>query len=251
MTDEVLYDVSRGITTITLNRPGKLNAINRDMNRALFDAWRRFEADASARVAILTGAGERAFCVGRDLSEPAEGVFTLESFPVIGISIEVTKPTIAAVNGLALGGGFLLAQMCDLCVAADTATFSIPEAKLGRGAAWAEPLVRMLPPRIAMEMLTTAAPMAADRLYQLGFLNAIVPLANLAETAGKLAASIAANAPLSVQACGRMVRMASSSGASMDRTAAEALFKHVYESDDAREGLQAFRERRPPQWKGA
>jgi enoyl-CoA hydratase/carnithine racemase len=250
MTDEVLYAVSDGIATITLNRPGKLNAINRDMNEALFAAWRRFEADTAARVAILTASGDRAFCVGRDLSEAADGIFTIESFPVIGISIEVTKPTIAAVNGLALGGGFLLAQMCDLCVAANSAAFSIPEAKLGRGAAWAAPLVRMLPPRVAMELLTTAASMPAERLYQLGFVNAVVPLSSLAETAGALAASIVANAPLSVRACGRMVRTVSSDGAPMDRVAAEALFKHVYESEDAREGLQAFRERRAPQWKG-
>lgn len=250
MTDEVLYAVSDGIATITLNRPSKLNAINRNMIDALFAAWHRFETDAAARVAILTAAGDRAFCVGRDLSEAADGIFTIDSFPVIGISIEVTKPTIAAVNGLALGGGFLLAQMCDLCVAAESATFSIPEAKLGRGAAWAAPLVRMLPPRVAMELLTTAASMSADRLYQLGFVNAVVPLSGLAETAAELAATIVANAPLSVQACGRMVRMAASPGAVMDRATAEALFKHVYESEDAREGLLAYRERRTPQWKG-
>ena len=250
MSNEVLYEVADGIATITLNRPHKLNALDRAANAALFDAWRRFESDDAARVAILAAAGDRAFCVGRDLSEATDGTFRIESFPLIGISIEISKPTIAAVNGLALGGGFLFAQMCDLCVAADTATFSIPEAKLGRGAAWAAPLVGMLPPRVVMELLITAEPLPAQRMHELGFVNAIVPRAELAASARRMAASIAANAPLSVRACRRLVHAAAAAGTGPDRAAAEAMFAGVYASADALEGLQAFRERRLPRWTG-
>lgn len=246
----VLYDVADGIATITLNRPARLNAIDAGSRQALFDVWRRFEADSAARVAILTGAGDRAFCVGRDLSEPAEGEFVLESFPILGVSVHVTKPTIAAVNGYALGGGFLFAQMCDLCVAADSATFAITEAKLGRGAAWAAPLVRMLPMRVAMELLVTAAPMPAARLHAAGFVNAVVPLPSLADTARGLARTIAANAPLAVAACKAMVGMIVEEGRALPRSEAEGMFRHVYTSNDAREGLAAFREKRAPRWTG-
>jgi enoyl-CoA hydratase/carnithine racemase len=219
------------------------------MVAALFDCWRAFETDASARVAILAAAGDRAFCVGRDLTEATDGAFEIQSFPILGISIGVTKPTIAAVNGLALGGGFLFAQMCDLCVAADNATFSIPEAKLGRGAAWAAPLVRMLSPRVAMELLLTATPLSAQRLHQLGFVNAVVPASELMGTATAMARAIAANAPLSVRACRHLVQ-ATAAGEMPDRAAAEAMFAEVYRSEDAEEGLRAFGEHRPPVWKG-
>ena len=247
---EVLYEVADGIATITINRPDRLNAINASASVALFDAWHRFEADASASVAILSASGDRAFCVGRDLSEPAEGNFRIESFPIIGASIDISKPTIAAVNGYALGGGFLFAQMCDLCVAAEHATFSIPEARLGRGAAWATSLIDMLPARVAMEMLVTAAPMSAVRLCQLGFVNAVVPLADLAQEARRMAGLIAANAPLSVRACRRLVHAVALQGRRPSAEEAEQMFAHVYASSDAQEGIAAFRERRKPRWTG-
>lgn len=246
----VLYDVKDGIATITLNRPQKLNAVDSAARTLLFDAWRQFELDPAAKVAILTGAGERAFCVGRDLSEPADGNFRIESFPVLGVSVEVSKPTIAAVNGLALGGGFLFAQMCDMCIAAQSASFAIPEAKLGRGAAWAVPLMHQLPTRVAMEMLVTGAPLGAERLYQLGFVNAVVPDPELASYARRFASLVVANAPLSVRACRAMVRQVALEGARLSLKEAEAMFEHVYASNDAREGVAAFRERRAPRWTG-
>jgi enoyl-CoA hydratase/carnithine racemase len=247
-TDGIRYDVADGIATIAIDRPHRLNAIDAAARRALFAAWRRFEADPAALVAILTATGERAFSVGRDLSEPVEGNFRVESFPILGVSVEVTKPAIAAVNGFALGGGFLFALMCDLCVAADTATFSIPEAKLGRGAAWAAPLMRLLPARVVMEMLVTAAPVSAARLHALGFVNAVVPLAELQNTAHRMAAQIARNAPLSVRACRRLARAIAWEGRTIDAAEAEAMFEHVYASHDAREGLAAFSEKRAPRW---
>ena len=249
LSDPVLYDVADGIATITLNRPEKLNALNKAAVAELFTAWQRFEQDREALVAVFTGAGDRALCVGRDLSEPTHGEFKLQSFPIIGLSVEVTKPTIAAVNGMALGGGFLFAQMCDLCIAADHASFSIPEARLGRGAAWAAQLSALLPPRVVMQMLVTGLPMTATRMYELGFVNEVVPRAELQAHARTIAGAIAANAPLSVRACRKMVRTFYTPQAMpLDPTSAEALFAHVYLSEDAREGQLAFQQKRKPVW---
>ena len=131
-----------------------------------------------------------------------------------------------------------------------TATFSIPEAKLGRGAAWATGLLQMMPVRVAMEMLLSAAPMPAARLHQLGFINAVVPLSELAEAARGMAALIAANAPLSIRACRQLVHRVAGAGPTLSRAEAEAMFAGVYASNDAREGTAAFRERRKPRWTG-
>ena len=133
---------------------------------------------------------------------------------MIGDNVHVSKPTIAAVNGVAFAGGFLISQMCDLCVAADHATFGITEAKVGRGSPWATPLIHMLPQRVMMEILLTAAPVTSQRLYELGYINKVVPLADLLDTALAMANLIAANAPLTVKACRRSVYMATEMGRS-------------------------------------
>lgn len=249
--DEILYDLNGGVATITFNRPAQLNAMSSGGMKQLFEALRRFDADDQAHVGILTGAGERAFCVGRDLKEKMGAPFELNTVPLIGSTIEISKPVIAAVNGSAFGGGFLFAQMCDLCIAADHATFSIPEAKLGRGAAWAAPLINQFAPRVLMEMLLVGAPLTAQRMEAVGFVNAVVPLPELAATARKMALQIAANAPLAVKACRKMVRDAASlEYPTYTEAQAKALFKHVYDSGDALEGPLAFREKRLPVWQG-
>src|SRR5260370_38378446 len=120
--------------------------------------------------------------------------------PQFGRNIDVPKPTIAAVNGVAWAGGFLLAQSCDLCVASDTATFAISEVKVGRGAPWAAPLSWLIPPRIALQILLTGDPVSAQRGYEIGLVNEVVPLADLRSRAQRLGERIAANAPLSVLA---------------------------------------------------
>ena len=138
----IRYEQTGAVVLITIDRPAQLNAINSDVRAGLFAAFRRFEADDSARVAILTGAGAKAFCAGMDLKEAAEMSLAVPPkgfLPIIGQGLDVTKPTIAAVNGFAFAGGWLLAQMCDLCVAAEHATFGITEARVGRGMPWAAP----------------------------------------------------------------------------------------------------------------
>ena len=169
---------------------------------------------------------------------------------MLGDAIQVTKPVIAAVNGLAYAGGWLFAQMCDLCIAADHAVFGITEAKVGRGMPWAAPLTRMLPQRIVMELLLTGQPLTAQRAYELGYVNAVVPLAELRAKAMEMARTIAANAPLTVKAARELVYLSSEMGRSAGLRAAHHLFESVYLSEDAQEGPRAFAEKRPPKWTG-
>ena len=168
MVDEVLYEVADRVAVITINRPDKRNALNAAVRQGLWDAWRRFEADADARVAILTGAGEKAFCAGMDLAEMSEakrGVPPPDLMPDLGRNIRSTSRPSPRSAAIAYAGGWRLAQMCDLCVARQSARFAITEALVGRGAAWAAPLVHMIPQRIILElMLTGKADHRAARL---------------------------------------------------------------------------------------
>jgi len=253
MSDAILYEMQGPVAIITINRPERRNAINSEVREGLFAAWRRFEEDAAAKVAILTGAGDRAFCAGMDLKEASEMHLAVPPrgfIPILGEAIQVSKPTIAAVNGMAMAGGWLFAQMCDLCVAAEHAVFAITEAKVGRGTPWAVPLIHMLPQRIMMELLLTGEPMSAARLYELGYINQVVPSAQLLPQSLSLAQKIAANAPLTVRACRALVYAATEAGRSAALEAGHRLFEPVYLSEDAQEGPRAFAEKRPPIWKG-
>src|ERR1700712_3069958 len=140
VTEVVRYEVVRGVAWLTIDRPEARNALSAAVREGLFAGVRRFEADRDAKVLVLTGAGDRAFCAGGDLKEMADTALTVpppDFLPQFGRNIRIDKPTIAAVNGIAYGGGFLLAQQCDLCIAAESARFAISEVKIGRGAPWA------------------------------------------------------------------------------------------------------------------
>jgi enoyl-CoA hydratase/carnithine racemase len=252
MAEPVRYHLEDGVAWLVIDRPEARNAINRAVGAGLWDGFRRFEADPAAKVAVLTGAGD-AFCAGADLKEMAALRMTVpprDWAPHLGRNLQVTKPVIAAVNGAAFGGGFLLAQMCDLCVAAEGARFAITEARWGRGAPWAAPLPWLIPPRVALELLLTGEPIDARRAYEVGLVNRVVPDAALRQEAGRLAATVAANAPLSVRAAKAMVHAAA--GRDLHQAVEEGwrLFEPVYRSEDAQEGPRAFLEKRPPVWKG-
>jgi enoyl-CoA hydratase/carnithine racemase len=247
----VLYEVQDGVAWLTINRPEARNALNAEVRAGLWAGVRRFNGDDGARVLVLTGAGERAFCAGGDLKEMAEDglrVPPVDFVPQFQRNVTVDKPTIAAVNGVAYAGGFLLAQCCDLCIAADHARFAITEARVGRGAPWAVSLPWLVPPRIALELLMTGEPIDAARAREVGLVNAVVPAAELAGTARRLAATIAANAPLSVRAAKAMVYASAERPRSEAFELAERLWEPVYLSEDAQEGPRAFREKRPPRW---
>jgi enoyl-CoA hydratase/carnithine racemase len=249
----VRYERSGQIAWLTIDRPEARNALNQAVRQGLFDGVRQFNDDADALVLVLTGAGDVAFCAGGDLKEMAQMELTVppaDFLPQFGRNIVVNKPTIAAVNGLAYAGGFLLAQSCDLCVAADSARFAISEVKVGRGAPWAAPLPWMIPPRVAMELLLTGDPITASRAYEVGLVNTVVPSGDLVTATQDLAERIAANAPLSVRAAKQTVRLIAEHPLRQAFDEAERLWEPVYRSLDAQEGPAAFRDRRRPQWKG-
>ena len=250
---DVRYEQTGAVVLITIDRPAAMNAISADVRAGLYEAFARFEADDSALVAVLTGAGDKAFCAGMDLKELAQTGLAVPPpgfLPIIGQSVQLSKPTIAAVNGVAYAGGWLFAQMCDLCVAAEHASFGITEARVGRGMPWAAPLASMVQQRAMMELLLTGEPISAQRAHEIGFVNHVVQAAELLPKAFALAEQIAANAPLTVRAARELVYMANEMGTSAALRVGTQLFDRVYRSADALEGPLAFREKRKPQWKG-
>jgi enoyl-CoA hydratase len=254
MSDAVLFDArDDGIAIITLNRPETRNALGKDIRAGLFAAWDRFERDPALRVAILTGAGDKAFCAGGDLKEMVERGLTVpprDMFPVPGDNIELSKPTIAAVNGVAFAGGWMIAQACDLCVASTRAQFAVTEVKVGRSSPWAAPLIHMIPQRIMMEILLTGKPITAQRAYEIGLVNRLAEPEELMDAAIALATDILDAAPLSVRAARETVMLATEMGRSAALQAARHASEYCYNSEDAQEGPRAFAEKRRPQWRG-
>lgn len=253
-TDHVRYEVVNGVAWLTIDRPEARNALSRAVREGLFAGVRYFNTDGSAKVLVLTGAGDRAFCAGGDLKEMLETALTVpppDFLPQFGRNITIDKPTIAAVNGIAFGGGFLLAQNCDLCIAAESARFAVSEVKIGRGAPWAAPLSWLVPPKVAMEILLTGDPLSAQRAYEVGLVNRVVPDADLRQTVQALAESIAANAPLSVRAAKKTASLSAEHPIAEAYERAEEIWAPVYRSNDAQEGPAAFRDKRTPVWTGS
>lgn len=254
MDDAVLYAVDEaGIATITINRPEQRNALSREVREGLRAAWVRFESDAAAKIAILTGAGEKAFCAGGDLKEMVETGLKVpprDMFPVPYENLMLSKPTIAAVNGVAFAGGWMIAQACDLCVASTTAKFAITEVRVGRGSPWAAPLISMIPQRIMMEIILTGKPITAQRAYEIGLVNRLAEPAALMDAARELAREVIEGAPLSVAAGRATVMLATEMGRTEALDAAWAAHETAYNSEDAQEGPRAFAEKRKPEWRG-
>ncbi len=249
MTGTVLFETIGKVAVITLNRPEKRNVVNTEMRDGVLAAWRRFEAATDLRVAILTAAGDKAFCAGRDLGEAASG-HGHGFIPILRDEVQVSKPVIAAVNGAAIGGGCFLALSCDLCVAAEHATFALTEARVGRAPIYAFWLNAMVPQKVALEIAMTGNSITARRAYELGLANHVVPGDHLMERAMGLAADLCDAAPLSVAATKAMIYETAGLPPTEAMAAALARFQPVFDSEDALEGMRAFREKRRPQWKG-
>jgi len=246
------------ILIVTMDRPSKLNAINSDGHAELDSIWDDFFADPELHVAILTGAGDKAFCAGSDLSDYQRALAQpprLNGYGGLTHRLDTKKPIIAAVNGLCYGGGFELMLCCDLAIAADQATFALSEAKIGACAfAGGIPrLCRKVPHAIALELLITGRRMDAAEANRWGLVNRITSRERLLDHAKDFAREILRCAPLAVRATKQVVDAALSG-----MTLAELLVyedgapKQLYQqSADLHEGVRAFLEKRSPVWRGA
>lgn len=257
MTDTCKVEREDGILIVTLNRESRLNTFTQNMHEALEEAWDEFFSDETLRVAILTGAGDRAFSVGSDLAAYRAGKKprALKSgFAGITHRLGTSKPIIAAVNGLALGGGFEVMLCCDLAVASENAEFGLPEPLVGMAALGGgiPRLCRKLPFNQAMTMLLTGERISATQALHWGLVSEVVPVGESLDAARRLADRILRGAPLSIEATKQVADACLHGATYREILAMESgdLAKLIIESEDAREGIAAFLGKRQPIWHG-
>lgn len=244
------------ILTVTINRPERMNALHPPANLELGEVFNAFDADPNLWVAIITGAGDRAFSAGNDLRYQAEGgkrgPMPL-GFGGLTSRFNMSKPVIAAVNGVAMGGGFEIALACDIILASKTARFALPEPKVGLAAlaGGLHRLPRQIGTKAAMGMILTGRHVPAEEGLQLGFVNEVTEPEALMDRARAWAAMICECAPLSIRAS-KEVAYNGLSHASLEEAMAATYpgVKAMVESQDFIEGPKAFAEKRPPNWKG-
>jgi len=255
MTEFCLVEKKDHIVTVTINRPDRLNALHPPANAELGEVFDEFAADDDAWVAIITGAG-RGFSAGNDLRYQAEGgkrVPTPRGFGGLTSRFDLTKPVIAAVNGVAMGGGFEIALACDLIIASEKALFALPEPKVGLAAlaGGLNRLPRQIGPKRALGMILTGRHVAAEEGQELGFVNEVVPHDDLLAAATRWAEQISACAPLSIRASKDVVyRSLSMASLEESMKAQYDSVKAMVSSEDFVEGPKAFAEKRAPNWKG-
>lgn len=251
--------VENHVAVVLLNRPEAMNSIDPEMREELYAAWDRIRSDDDIRVAIITGAGDKAFCTGSDLKKtmpPKESYAEL----LLGRNAPgnmlhrfgTDKPLICAANGYTLGGGLELALACDICIASENAKFGLTEARIGSipGSGGVQRLPRAISKSNAMLMLLTGDVVDAAEAYRMGIVSKVVPLAELLPTAHDIAGRIAGNAPLAVRALKRLVTQ----GMDMPLVHALDLDKYMFgllrDTEDRIEGRKAFQEKRKPKYRG-
>jgi E-phenylitaconyl-CoA hydratase len=251
-------EVDAGIAVITLNRPEKLNAMDAEAYAQLSDAWTRVRDDDAIRVAVITGAGDRSFTTGADLSTFVGQQKNLTTFwqtqrgQLLNRGLEMWKPVIAAVNGYCIGGGMTLLLATDIRFAVPTATFGVAEVRRGvvAGNGGTQRILEQLPYAVAMEVLLTGRTVTAEEAERWGLVNRIVPPEQLMETALETAHTIAANAPLAVQAAKELALRSRDVDRATGLRLEQAMNQVLQFTDDATEGPAAFREKRPAQFTG-
>jgi enoyl-CoA hydratase/carnithine racemase len=256
MVDSCKVEREGHVLIVTINRPEVMNSLRPEDSEAMAKAFDEFENDPDLWVAILTGAGNRAFCTGDDLKFLAEGgelTAPPSGFGGITTRFGLTKPLIAAVNGYAMGGGMEIALACDIIVASDHAVFALPEVHVGLAAMGGgmHRLPRQIGLKNAMGILLTGRNVKAQEAADLGFVNEVVPADKLMDTAHQWAINILKNAPLSVRAT-KQCAMNGLAYASLDE-AMKASYDELdvmLKSDDAKEGPKAFTQKRAPNWSG-
>ncbi|MGB7050989.1 MAG: crotonase/enoyl-CoA hydratase family protein [Acidimicrobiales bacterium] len=257
MSDEVIRERHGQVEVLTINRPEARNAINGAVSREMSAALDALATDDGCRVVVVTGAGDKAFSAGMDLKAFAAG----EAGDIMGANGGFAgltqrifdKPIIAAVNGHALAGGCEIMLACDLVVAVEGATFGIPEVKRGlfAGAGALIRLPKRIPTALALELALTGEAISAQRAFDIGLINRVVPAERLMDEALALGELIADNAPLAVRASKRVMKVAGELPDSQGWEVNNAAFSDVFSSKDAMEGATAFAEKRKPNWTGA
>ena len=251
------------VTTITLNRPQAMNALIPPMHLEMEQALDEYATDPSQRVCIITGAGDRAFCAGSDLKHAAKaranGEATHGNYPRSGYGgiaerFDLDKPVIAAVNGVAMGGGFEIALACDLIIAADNAIFALPEPLVGAMAlgGGVHRLIRQIGQKLAMGMLLTGRRVSAEEGQRLGFVNEVVPETELMSTVDRWVQQILACSPIAIEATKQSAYRGleePSVAAAINNQKRYKKFVEWLQSEDIREGPLAFAEKRAPNWK--
>jgi enoyl-CoA hydratase/carnithine racemase len=258
--DHVIYERRGHVAYVTLNRPERMNALDAHSHAELIEIFDDFERDPDAWLAIITGAGDRAFCAGNDLKATAQASANGERrvgpdarFAAITRGYNCPKPLIAAVNGVAAGGGFEIALACDVVIAADSARFGLPEPRVGliAGAGGIHRLTRQIPLKQAMGMLMTGRLIDGEEGRRLGFVNEVVPAAQLMEAAERWASEMLECSPLLLQITKESAQ--AGFGLTVDEAIAldwEERIPRMLASQDYVEGPKAFAEKRTPVWTG-
>ncbi len=252
--DVVLYEKKGHVGIITMNRPERMNSLGGGLPQRVQHFWEEVSKDDDVWCAILTGTG-RAFCAGADLKAAAEREVSGEVGSLIPSAVNpfkhvpTWKPTIAAINGFALGGGFHQAMTCDIRIPADTAELGMPEVRWNRSAGFGARLEYFQTIGIACEMLLWGERITAQRAYEIGFVNKVVPLDKLMEAAMEYAETVMDKAPASVRVHKQMIYFGRDMGIEALQAYGSALFQPVRNMEDSREGPKAFTEKRKPQWK--
>jgi len=260
--ETLLYTVDDGVAVVTLNRPERMNSIGGPMKAELRDALlQRAREDDAVRAIVITGAGERAFCAGADIKERAGQVLPLPEYHrrqkathELFRAIEtLEKPVIAAINGVALGGGLEIALLADIRLAAEHAKLGLPEAKIGAlpAAGGTQRLPRLVGVGWAKQLMFTCEHIDAAQALRIGLVNAVFPAGQLMPEAMAMARRIAANAPLSVRFIKQAIDVGLQSGIDAGLEVERYAAAIVVSSEDRREGMRAFVEKRSPQFRGA